>query len=70
MHPVDTNVKCHIYNKHFSVILVIVKSEKANTFSKMNESNLEVLVESEKVIDLELIVGPADLHTTELLSEI
>ena len=31
-HPANTNVKCNIYNKQSSVILVVVKSEKLNTF--------------------------------------
>ena len=67
MHPADTNVKWDIYNKH-SVILVVFKSEKSNTFLNVNESNFEVLVESKKVFDLELIIKPADLFTAKLLS--
>ena len=69
LHPADEDVKCDIYNKHSSVILVVVKSEKANTFPNLRESNLELLVESEKVFDLELTIKPADLSTAQLLSE-
>lgn len=67
MHPADTIVKWDIYNKH-SVIIVFFKSEKANTLLNVNESYFEVLVESKKVYDLELIIKPADLFTAKLLS--
>ena len=65
----DSNVKFHIYNQLSSVILVVVQSEKSNTFPNEGESKLIVSVNSEEVFNLELIINPADLSTAELFAE-
>ena len=69
LNPADTNVKYDIYNQYSSVILVVIRSEKANTFPNIRESNLEVSVKAQKVFDLELFIKSGDLSTAELISE-
>ena len=68
LNPAGPNVNCDIYNRYSSVILVVVKSIKANTFPNIRDSNLAVSVMSEKVFDLNLIIHPANLYTAELFS--
>ena len=67
--PAGPNVTYDIYNRNSSIILVVVKSIKANTFPNIRDSNLEVSIMSKKVFDLKLIIQPADLSTAELLSD-
>ena len=66
---INTNVGYHIYNIYSSIILVVVKSTKSNTFPNIGESDLKVSINKQPVFDLELIIKPADLSTAELLSE-
>ena len=69
LNPAGPNVTCDIYNRYSSVILVVVKSIKANTFPNIRDSNLAVSVMSKKVFDLNLIIHPANLYSAELFSD-
>ena len=62
------NIKCFIYNKKSSTILVLVTSNTSNVFPNNRKLDLEVLINNESVFDnnLELIVHPDDLFTAEI----
>ena len=66
--PTDPQVTYRIFNQQSSTILVLVSSENSNTFPNLGESKVSVLINTQKVFDLELLVNPGAIYSATINS--